>query len=140
MPMLLDLAAAAAIAAAATTTPEDAVAAGRGEYMSSCAVCHGADLRGEGPYAMFLRTVPTDLTRLAAENGGEFPFERIYQVIDGRVEVLLHGPREMPVWGFEYNDEAKRRYQGIIGGDAVENFVTRRVLALIRYIESEQRE
>jgi mono/diheme cytochrome c family protein len=139
MPTLLELATAAAIAAAGTTPSDGAVAAGREEYMSSCAVCHGADLRGEGPYAMFLRTKPTDLTRLAAGNDGEFPFERLYKVIDGRVEVLLHGPREMPVWGFEYNEEAKRRYQGIVGRDAVENFVSRRILSLIRYIESEQR-
>lgn len=44
-----------------------------------------------------------DLTALAKNNNGVFPFDRVYQIIDGRREVLAHGPRDMPVWGRNFN-------------------------------------
>ncbi|MEO0622333.1 MAG: cytochrome c [Pseudomonadota bacterium] len=124
----------------AATAPEDATALGRREYVSNCAICHGMDAHGEGPYGMFLKAPPKDLSRLAAENGGVFPFEELYRTIDGRADVALHGPREMPVWGWEYNEEARRRYAPMLGEEQVETYVTRRILALIRYLESIQRE
>lgn len=131
--------AAAAIALAGTTPPPVAEEAGRAEYVENCAACHGMDARGDGPYAAFIMTAPPDLSRLAAENGGQFPFERVYRVIDGRADVPLHGSREMPVWGDEFNEDAKGRFQELLGKDAVENYITRRILALIRYLESIQR-
>lgn len=135
----LPLAAAAAIALAGTPPPQGSDDPGRAEYVQNCAACHGMDARGEGPYAEFIMTPPPDLTRLGARNGGEFPFERVYRVIDGRADVPLHGSREMPVWGDEFNEDAKGRFQELLGKDAVENYITRRVLNLIRYLESVQR-
>jgi mono/diheme cytochrome c family protein len=76
---------------------------GKVEYQSSCAACHGLDGKGRGPVADALKTSPADLTMLAKKNGGVFPFGRIYDVIDGRVEVKSHGARDMPIWGFRYS-------------------------------------
>jgi mono/diheme cytochrome c family protein len=72
-----------------------------GQYWFSnyCSSCHGREGRGDGPVAKALSRPPADLTRLAADNGGTFPAERIIQVIDGRHDVAAHGTREMPVWG-----------------------------------------
>ncbi len=69
-------------------------------YKAYCAVCHGSDGRGGGPMAQSLKTAPTDLTHIAARNGGEFPLARIERVISGEQEVKRgHGTSVMPVWG-----------------------------------------
>ena len=67
-------------------------------FHTYCASCHGSDARGAGPMVDTLRRVPPDLTQFAARNGGVFPSERVYAIIDGR-GVASHGDREMPVWG-----------------------------------------
>jgi mono/diheme cytochrome c family protein len=67
-----------------------------------CASCHGVGAKGDGPVSSALATVPPDLTRIAKRHGGEFPTERVYQIIDGRLTRPPHGTREMPVWGWEF--------------------------------------
>jgi mono/diheme cytochrome c family protein len=69
---------------------------GKVSYTAHCAACHGVSGLGDGMVAQYLTVAPTDLTRLATE--GDFPFEDVYDAIDGRV-VPGHGTREMPVWG-----------------------------------------
>lgn len=56
---------------------------GRALYAENCAVCHGDGGRGDGPAAAGLTPPPTDLTRLAAENGGVFPMVRVMSYVDG---------------------------------------------------------
>ena len=68
-------------------------------YRTHCASCHGADGRGDGAVAPYLRIPPADLTRIAARNSGVFPAERIRRIIDGRQVVPAHGRTDMPVWG-----------------------------------------
>jgi mono/diheme cytochrome c family protein len=68
------------------------------EYKSKCAICHGYDGKGDGPFAKQLTTRPSDLTLLAKNNGGVLP-DNILEKIDGRKDVEAHGPRDMPVWG-----------------------------------------
>ena len=69
-------------------------------YKAYCAVCHGADARGNGPMAQSLKNAPPDLTRIAARNGGSFPLARMRRVISGaEARGTEHGTREMPVWG-----------------------------------------
>ena len=46
-----------------------------------------------------LKSRVADLTVLAETSNGVFPFDRVYQIIDGRQEVKVHGPRDMPVSG-----------------------------------------
>jgi mono/diheme cytochrome c family protein len=57
---------------------------GKMEYQSSCAACHGIDAKGNGPVSKELKTHPADLTVLAKNNKGVFPYDMVYQVIDGR--------------------------------------------------------
>ncbi len=79
----------------------DAAQASRGQviYVRFCSACHGATATGDGPLANGLRSKPTDLTRLAATNGGVFPYDKVARAIDGRDTVRMHGPSDMPVWG-----------------------------------------
>src|SRR5579864_3503364 len=57
---------------------------GKMEYQSSCAACHGIDAKGNGPVSKDLKTRPTDLTVLAKNNNGVFPYNAVYEIIDGR--------------------------------------------------------
>jgi mono/diheme cytochrome c family protein len=79
-----------------TSTPEYA----KRQFDSDCAPCHGVDGRGDGPIAVRLEKKPLDLTLLARDNGGTFPFERVYKIIDGKELPPGHGP--MPAWGEAY--------------------------------------
>jgi hypothetical protein len=80
---------------------------GKSEYMKSCAACHGVSGKGDGPAAKTLAKSPPNLTRLSADNNGAFPLVRTYDVIDGRIDVVVHGPREMPVWGNVFKRDVK---------------------------------
>ncbi|MEZ5332064.1 MAG: cytochrome c [Thermoanaerobaculia bacterium] len=75
-----------------------AVAKGRTTFRTYCASCHGEHADGHGAVAQYLTVPPADLTAIS-ERYGEFPTERIRQIIDGREEVRTHGNRDMPVWG-----------------------------------------
>jgi mono/diheme cytochrome c family protein len=63
-----------------------------------CAACHGDDASG-GAATTSTMTRPTpDLTRLAARNGGRFPFWGLYDVISGAELLPAHADRTMPLW------------------------------------------
>ena len=82
-----------------------------------------------------LRVAPTDPTTLSRQNGGVFPFDRVYSVIDGRQAVKGHGSRDMPVWGKAYGSETVRA--GEHYGDmpyTMEMYVRARILSLIDYL------
>lgn len=83
-----------ATAALAQTETTDA---GKSEYDSHCSICHG-DAKGNGVFGDSLKAVPPDLTLLARNNRGVFPADHVSRVIDGRVEIASHGPRDMPIW------------------------------------------
>ena len=73
---------------------------------------------------------PANLTTLSKNNGGVFPFARVYQIIDGREQVQAHGIREMPVWGREYT---------AMGANMIpyydpEAFARAKILALTEYV------
>jgi mono/diheme cytochrome c family protein len=72
---------------------------GRQMYDAYCASCHGQGGEGNGPAAPALKVAPTDLTQLAAKNGGTFPENHVAQVIKGDSMMPSHGSKEMPVWG-----------------------------------------
>ncbi len=134
-----------ALALAPGTVLADDIDLGKREYMSNCATCHGLTGRGDGPYLQFMMdgeyVVPTlpDLTVLARNNGGVFPSDRVREVIDGRLELKAHGPRDMPIWGIDYGKEAAEYYRQVFQVSDAETFVRARIGALVAYIRSIQR-
>ena len=122
--------------AAAAQAP--GIAFGKNEYLRSCASCHGVSGKGDGPVAKSLSKPPTDLTRLADNNKGVFPVSRIYEVIDGRIQVTIHGTREMPVWGEVYTREVRTRAPRAMPDEMIDAMVRVRILGLIEYISTLQ--
>ena len=118
-----------------TAVAADKVDLGKREYDSNCIACHGKHLKG-GAYVDFLKVTPPDLTQLSKKNGGVFPLERVYAVIDGRQEVKAHGPRDMPIWGRDYQIKAGEHYVDI--NYDPEAFVRGRIFALIDYLNRMQ--
>jgi mono/diheme cytochrome c family protein len=113
---------------------------GRNEFLRSCASCHGVSGKGDGPVAKSLSSPPADLTRLSEANNGVFPVSRVYEVIDGRIERLVHGTRDMPVWGDRYMREmTSPESGGWVSKEWNEAIVRRRILALVQYISTLQR-
>jgi mono/diheme cytochrome c family protein len=86
---------------------EEAIAAGRQLYQEYCATCHGPQGRGDGQLKELLLLPPADLTQLSKRNGGEYPFRRIYQMIDGRWVIKGHGAKDMPVWGPQFRTDIR---------------------------------
>ena len=69
-------------------------------YQAYCSSCHGEDGKGNGPMSVWLKVQPSDLTRIAARNGGKFPLERVDRIISGEEATPSgHGTRAMPIWG-----------------------------------------
>lgn len=79
------------------SSPALAGDSGEALFREHCAACHGADAKGDGPVAASLNPQPTDLTRLAAGNGGVFPLARVLARIDGTETLVAHGS-PMPVF------------------------------------------
>jgi mono/diheme cytochrome c family protein len=122
-------------AALAQAKPQAKIDVGALEYKSSCAACHGLKGKGDGSYNAYLTKSPTDLTTLAKRNGGVFPLQRVYEIIDGRQPVPAHGTRDMPIWGERYSDELTlSSYPYPPGPYDTEAFVRTRILVLVEYI------
>lgn len=137
--VILAFAFAAALATAVTAAPQGAGAStakgqsargpadqGAEMYRGYCGPCHGVKGLGDGPAAAALKTKPTDLTRLAAGNKGQFPAQRVAMVLEFGVNVPAHGSTDMPTWGSTFR----------VMGD--ETTVRQRIAALTRYLESIQ--
>lgn len=123
------------IGLSANALADDKQDVGKEEYNAACAVCHGISGKGDGPLkTLMVKRVP-DLTVLAKNNKGVFPFDRIYQTIDGRQEreILSHGSREMPVWGQAFSNKGSMYFKEKPPYDT-EYFVRGRILALIDYL------
>jgi mono/diheme cytochrome c family protein len=71
-------------------------------YETFCASCHGVGGEGDGPVAPLIKVHVPDLTRISQRYGGEFPTEDVRWTIDGRFDRRAHGPRDMPVWGWQF--------------------------------------
>ncbi len=65
--------------------PYTPASSGKAMYMAYCASCHGKDGKGDGPAASALKSVPTDLTQLAAKNKGKFPENHVVPDDQGRL-------------------------------------------------------
>ena len=67
----------------------------------ACAGCHGRDARGGIASIPGERVVAPDLTRIAARRG-VFSDREIFMIVNGQADLRDHGPRYMPVWGYEF--------------------------------------
>ncbi len=107
---------------------------GEALYLQLCASCHGENGEGSGPVGPLLKVKVPDLTRIAWRDGGEFPRDDVRRSIDGRLERLAHGSREMPVWGIRFYDLSSNDPSG------EQARVTALIDRLVDYLERIQRE
>lgn len=113
---------------------EDKLDIGKMEYEAACAVCHGLTGKGDDGLLKELLAKPMpNLTALAKNNKGVFPFDRVYQIIDGRQEVKAHGSRKMPIWGNTFNNQSSVYFRHYPPYDS-ESAARSRILALTEYI------
>ena len=84
--------------------------------------------KGRWTRAKSLSPPPSDLTRLSEANNGVFPVSRVHEVIDGRIERLIHGTRDMPVWGDRYMQEmTSKESRDFVSKEWNEAIVRRRI-------------
>jgi mono/diheme cytochrome c family protein len=102
--VLLSFLAASVCVSCRVPSLDEPVAQESGEqlYQRHCASCHGENAQGNGPVAPFISAAVPDLTRIAQRRRGDFPEEEIFQIIDGQSARAAHGPRHMPVWGYDF--------------------------------------
>lgn len=122
------------LSVAATAVAQQKVDLGKREYEAKCAVCHGKDGKGGGPYAEQLKRTLPDLTTLARRNGGVFPVSKTYETIEGAGPG--HGTRDMPVWGMDYTIQATEQFPDLPYNQAM--FVRTRIMALLEYLNQLQ--
>jgi hypothetical protein len=103
-------------------------------YEQLCASCHGVSGRGDGPVASLIKIGVPDLTRIAHRDGGEFPTEDVRRTVDGRFERPAHGPRDMPVWGWQFYDSSATND---VGERAVVDSMIDRLVEYLRSIQVE---
>jgi mono/diheme cytochrome c family protein len=109
---------------------------GAQEYASNCARCHGSDGTGHGPDAGEKPGYwPADLTLIARRNGGKFPRQEIYDIIDGgkRLPGHYNFNSPMPLWGLSFQLKGKEY------SDQSEAAVRARIDAILDYLESIQK-
>jgi mono/diheme cytochrome c family protein len=93
-------------------------------YRRFCASCHGREGLGDGPVAESLKVMVPDLTRIAKRHGGVFPAEQVRKIVDGLEIHPPHGPRDMPVWGFEFRAaDAKNAQAGLRAKELIARLV-----------------
>lgn len=116
------------------TETDDLVIEGQKEFQQRCAVCHGTEGKGDGPYSFALVFKPADLTKLLIANEGHFPFIETYLVIDGRDMNKYHGTRLMPIWGDRYSQDT----WSSVSPEHASTLVRGRILELLMYLYSIQ--
>ena len=97
-------------------------------YGEFCAVCHGADAKGNGPASSALKSNPTDLTQITRRNGTKFPDLKMRAILEGSETIGAHGTSDMPIWGDVFKSIS-----------ANQTFGQMRVDALVKYLQSIQR-
>jgi mono/diheme cytochrome c family protein len=102
---------------------------GKQLYVSYCAMCHGTDAKGGGPFSPQLKVWPPDLTQLAKNNNGTYPAMRVSEMVDGEFgKASAHGSREMPIWGPVFRSMAHGHHDN----------AQLRISNIVKYVESLQ--
>ena len=114
---------------------------GKRDFMAYCSSCHGTDGKGKGPMYLSTPTKPTDLTLLAQEHSGYFPYLRVRKVIDGRIEKgnnnVAHMKGNMPVWGDVFTARKSNSAAGELHSEAQAKM---RILDIVDYLVSIQQQ
>jgi mono/diheme cytochrome c family protein len=108
--------------------PEVGTVDGRAIFRGYCAPCHGTDGKGHGPAAPALNSKVADLTLLSRRNKGEFPRDRIRNILEGTQTPAAHGSHEMPIWGPVFHQVERDQDLGNV-----------RIHNIVAYIEGLQR-
>ena len=101
---------------------------GKQLYTAYCALCHGPEGKGGGPFSPQLKVYPPDLTQLLKGNHGLFPEMRVREAIDGEFGKASHGSAEMPIWGPVFRSMAHGR----------KDSAQVRIGSLVKYLDSIQ--
>lgn len=117
------------LCAPAFAQKEEVYSLGKEEYSWSCLPCHGEKGTGDGGLASILTKKPSNLTQIAKNNDGEFPFWRVYKIVSGREEVPGHTTMQMPDYWSRYRAEEDEK--GFLPSEV-------RILLLTHYLESIQ--
>ena len=127
------LAALACASPQATMPARPSIAAGREDFVTYCASCHGLGGAGDGPIAPYMAPRPADLRKIAAKRSGVFPRAEIEEWIDGRRVIASHGTRDMPIWGAAFRAETE-------DDELAELRVRNRIVQLVDYLETIQQQ
>ena len=111
---------------------------GKEDYLKLCSGCHGVTGKGDGPNAKGLRKPPADLTKLSQSNNGSFPLVRVYYAMDGKLEIIIHGPRDMPSFFEILKKDVMSRRGEYLSYDLVESLARLRMIEVIEYVMSLQ--
>ena len=104
---------------------------GEGMYTNYCAVCHGKDGTGNGPFFFDVKSFTEFFTTLAKQNNGKFPDSHVYTVIRGDANMpASHGTQDMPVWAALFTESC--------GANPSEAEVHQRISNLTKHVESLQ--
>ena len=111
----------------AVNAPPIASIEGKDSFQAYCAVCHGADGKGNGPAAPAMKVPVPDLTRIAQRNKGKFNPLAVEYIVKGtgKTDTPAHGVETMPIWGEVFRTEERSR-------------ATLRISNLVKYVESIQ--
>jgi mono/diheme cytochrome c family protein len=97
---------------------------GSADYRTFCTSCHGTAGKGDGTLAGSLRKRPADLTQISKKNGGLFPQDQVFKLIDAG-----HENADMPAWTVVLANSQESA--GIEAAQA-------RIRQLVKYIETLQ--
>ena|ERR1051326_1120692 len=96
-------------------------------FQHYCASCHGAGGEGNGPVAPALKVSVPNLT-LLTKHAGEFPRQRVRNILEGTESPVPHGSQKMPVWGPVFHEI-----------DADQDLGHVRIDNVVKYVESLQK-
>jgi len=103
---------------------------GRQDFEQLCASCHGADGKGKG--ILSEEANAPDLTQISKRNGGQYPLETVYRIVDGREMTESHKRFAMPFWG-KYLQKP-----GSESAPASDAEVKQRIRDVVRYVKTLQ--
>jgi len=111
----------------------ESIAQGKADFNKHCAPCHSENGKGNGPELKVIPDIkPKDLTTIAAQNGGVFPYRDVEDTIDGRKLTPAHKRFDMPFWGVNFQQ------QGQEFTPASEAQARKRIDAIVDYIATLQ--